>query len=269
LELRCLTPGHLKLGSISLASTTDGGPDTAAQPLPLKRIAISQSNYIPWKGYFDLINSVDEFVLYDDMQFTRRDWRNRNQIKTAAGVQWLTIPVEVKGKFHQRINETVVSDPAWPRQHWRTLELNYARAAYFAEYRAHFEQLYLGCATASLSEINHRFLSAILNLLGSRTPLRWSSEDRLEGERSERLLNICRQAGASVYYSGPAARDYLDTALFAAAGVEVVWMDYSGYPPYRQLHGDFQHGVSILDLLFNEGPHSPSFMKSFTSRPTA
>jgi hypothetical protein len=234
-----------------------------------KKIAISQSNYIPWKGYFDLIKSVDEFVLYDDMQFTRRDWRNRNQIKTPCGQQWLTIPVEVKGRFHQRINETVISDPGWPAQHWRTLEINYARAAHFADYRELIRELYLGCAATRLSEINHRFLVALNALLGIRTPLRWSSDYALEGERSARLLSICRQAGAQIYFSGPAARDYLDTALFAAAGIEVVWMDYSGYPTYRQLHGDFQHGVSILDLLFNEGPQAPNFMKSFSSQPPA
>jgi len=235
----------------------------------MKRIAISQSNYIPWKGYFDLINSVDEFVLYDDMQFTRRDWRNRNQIKTPAGVQWLTIPVEVKGKFHQRINETRVSDPAWPRQHWRALELNYARAAHFADYHDQLRELYLGCNDRHLSKINHRFLIALNTLLGIHTPLRCSSDYTLRGERSERLLSICQQAGANIYLSGPAARDYLDTALFAAADVEVRWMDYSGYPPYRQLHGDFQHGVSILDLIFNEGPRAFSFMKSFSSQSQA
>jgi hypothetical protein len=232
-----------------------------------KKIAISQSNYIPWKGYFDLINSVDEFVLYDDMQFTRRDWRNRNQIKTPSGPRWLTIPVEVKGKFHQRINETLVSDPDWARQHWRALELNYAHAAHFADFREQLQELYLGCSATLLSEINHRFLSAILALLCIRTPLRLSSEYTLEGERSQRLLNICRQAGAGVYLSGPAARDYLDESIFVQAGIQVVWMDYSGYPPYRQLHGDFQHGVSILDLLFNEGPRASSFMKSFSPRP--
>lgn len=234
----------------------------------MKRIAISQSNYIPWKGYFDLINSVDEFVLYDDMQFTRRDWRNRNQIKTSAGLQWLTIPVMVKGRFHQSINETLVSDPDWARQHWRAIELNYAPAAHFADYREQFRELYLDRSATGLSEINHRFLRAINALLGIRTRLRWSSEFELTGERSARLLNICRQAGAKVYLSGPAARDYLDTALFAAAGIEVRWMDYSDYPPYRQLHGNFQHGVSIVDLLFNEGPRASSFMKSFSPRPT-
>src|ERR1700759_1995113 len=95
------------------------------------RIAISQSNYIPWKGYFDLINSVDEFVLYDDVQYTRRDWRNRNLIKTPQGLQWLTIPVSVKGKFTQKINETVVTDLSWPTRHWRTLIGNYSHAAHF------------------------------------------------------------------------------------------------------------------------------------------
>ena len=227
----------------------------------MKKVAILQSNYIPWKGYFDLIAAVDEFILYDDMQYTRRDWRNRNQIKTLAGVQWLTIPVEVKGKFHQRINETVISDPAWARQHWRAIELNYAHTAHFADYRDQVKELYLGCRETHLSEINHRFLSAVLALLGIRTTVRWSSDYQLEGEKSERLLNICRQAGAQVYLSGPAARDYLDTALFRAEGIEVVWMDYSGYPPYRQLHGDFKHGVSVLDLLFNEGANATAFMK--------
>lgn len=227
----------------------------------MKRIAISQSNYIPWKGYFDLINSVDEFVLYDDMQFTRRDWRNRNQIKTPAGLQWLTIPVEVKGKFHQRINETLVSDHAWPLQHWRALELNYAHAAHFADYCDQFRELYLGCNTTRLSEINHRFLSAILPLLGIRTALRWSSDYKLEGERSQRLLNICRQADASVYLSGPAARDYLDESIFTAAGIQVIWMDYSGYHAYPQLWGDFTHGVSIVDLLFNCGKDATRYMK--------
>jgi hypothetical protein len=229
----------------------------------MKKIAISQSNYIPWKGYFDLINSVDEFVLYDDVQYTRRDWRNRNQIKTPAGVQWLTIPVEVKGKFAQKINETVISDAGWANRHWQTIAGNYARAVHFAEYRAWAEALYRDTNETLLSQVNRRFLTAIAGQLGIRTVFRASAEFALTGDRSERLLNICRQAGANVYLSGPAARDYLDGELFRRAGVAVEWMDYAGYPPYRQLHGDFQHGVSVLDLLFNEGPRATSFMKSF------
>lgn len=232
----------------------------------MKKIAISQSNYIPWKGYFDLINSVDEFILYDDMQYTRRDWRNRNQIKTPEGIHWLTIPVEATGRFLQKINETRISDPAWAERHWATIQHSYARAPFFAEYREPIARLYQESSEELLSPLNRRFLEGLCALLGIATPLRWSSEFQLTGERSERLLHLCQQAGASVYYSGPSAKDYLDEALFTAAGIEVVWMDYTNYPAYRQLHGDFQHGVSVLDLLFNEGPRATHFMKSFSRR---
>jgi hypothetical protein len=231
----------------------------------MKKVAISQSNYIPWKGYFDLINSVDEFVLYDDAQYTRRDWRNRNLVKTQAGLKWLTIPVEVKGKFHQKIGETRISDQGWALRHWQTIAGNYVRAAHFSDYRSQVEALYRDCHETLLSAVNYRFLTAICAILGIRTRIRWSNEFTLPIGRTERLLEICRQAGASVYYSGPTARDYLDEELFARAEVKVVWMDYGGYPPYRQLHGDFQHGVSVLDLLFNEGPQARRFMKSFGS----
>ncbi len=130
-----------------------------------KSVAIVQSNYIPWRGYFDLINSVDEFILYDDVQYTIRDWRNRNIIKTAQGPKWLTIPVEVKGKYHQKIKDTAISDPGWARKHWATIVHSYSRAPYFAKYRELFENLYLGSEDKMLSGINHRFLSAICLLL--------------------------------------------------------------------------------------------------------
>jgi hypothetical protein len=107
--------------------------------LPPKTIAIVQSNYIPWKGYFDLIARVDEFILYDDMQYTRRDWRNRNLIKTAQGLQWLTIPVDVKGKYFQRINETQISDANWAEVHWKSIVHTYARAPFFAQYKDTFQ----------------------------------------------------------------------------------------------------------------------------------
>src|ERR1700754_2429408 len=100
---------------------------------PAKRVAIVQSNYIPWKGYFDLIAAVDEFILYDDMQYTRRDWRNRNQIKTPLGVQWMTVPVQVKGKYYQKIKDTEIDGIDWAEAHWRLLAQNYRRAAHFNE----------------------------------------------------------------------------------------------------------------------------------------
>lgn len=226
------------------------------------KVAVVQSNYIPWKGYFDLIAGVDVFVLYDDAQYTRRDWRNRNRIKTAHGVQWLTVPVQVTGKYLQPVREVVVSDSGWAETHWRTLVHHYSKAAGFAQMAPALEALYRDVADKPrLSDINHCLLAGICKLLGIATPLRWSSELALTGDRSERLLNMCRQLGAVTYVSGPSARDYLDERLFEDAGIAVEWADYSGYPEYRQLHPPFDHHVSIVDLLFNEGAKARQFLK--------
>jgi len=229
----------------------------------MKRVAIIQSNYIPWKGYFDFINMVDEFILYDDMQYTRRDWRNRNYIKTPRGLEWLTVPVEVKGKYLQKIRETRISDPAWAKTHWATLVQNYGKALHFPTYRAFFEHLYLTCDESLLSRVNFRFIEAVCSLLGIRTKISWSMEYRLVEGKTERLIELCKSAGATHYLSGPSARDYIDETLFTKEGIMLSYMDYSGYPPHRQLHGTFEHGVTILDLLFNEGPDAPRYMKSF------
>jgi hypothetical protein len=228
-----------------------------------KRIAIVQSNYIPWKGYFDLINSVDEFVLFDDVQYTRRDWRNRNRIKTAGGLAWLSIPVSNKGQFEAPIKSISVEDPDWALRHWRTLCANYARAAYFRSYAALFEQLYLGCRESRLSDINKRFLSAVCEVLGITTKLSWSWDYQFQEGKTERLVSICRQAGAGVYLSGPSAAAYIDAAQFQHAGIELVYFDYTRYPTYRQLFPPFEHQVSILDLILNEGSDAPRYMLSF------
>jgi WbqC-like protein family len=229
----------------------------------MKSIAISQSNYIPWKGYFDSINAVDEFVLYDDMQYTRRDWRNRNKIKTKDGAKWLTIPVEVKGKYFQKINETKISDLKWGQDHWNTISHNYSKAPYFNEYKSIFENLYLNTREEYLSKINYMFIKAICDILDIKTNLLWSSEFELLEERNERLIDICKNRGASHYYSGPAAKFYMDESLFEKNNIHVHYFDYSGYSEYHQLHGEFDHAVSILDLIFNEGADSTKFMKSF------
>ncbi|WP_175763168.1 WbqC family protein [Burkholderia ambifaria] len=222
-----------------------------AQP---KRVAIVQSNYIPWKGYFDLIAATDEFILYDDAQYTRRDWRNRNQIKTPQGVQWLTVPVRVKGRYHQSIRETEIDGTEWAEQHWTRLRQNYARAPHFARYAPELEALYLHGRHDTLSALNLAMLTWINRQLGIATRMSSSSDYTLEGDRTDKLLNLCLQAGATEYLSGPAARDYLDESRFAAAQVAVRWFDYPAYPPYAQLWGEFVHGVTVLDVLFHCGP---------------
>ncbi len=229
----------------------------------LKTIAITQSNYIPWKGYFDVIHSVDEFVLFDDVQFTKGDWRNRNRIKTQGGLKWLTVPVEVKGKYTQKIKDTRISDPRWPRKHWEAIRHSYSKAVFFKDYRELFEELYLTCNEEFLRCINFRFIEAINRMLDIKTPIILSSDFKLPEGKNERLISMCREVGAAKYISGPAAQQYLDESAFRQEGIEVEWMDYSNYPEYRQLFPPFEHGVTILDLLFNEGSNAKTFMKSF------
>jgi hypothetical protein len=228
-----------------------------------KTLAVVQSNYIPWKGYFDLIAAADEFVLFDNVQYTRRDWRNRNQIKTAQGTVWLTIPVCVKGNYEQPINETRIADRSWAAKHWKTIRHAYARAPHFERYAAWLENLYGDAAAlARLSEVNHLFLTSLCAALQIDTPIKWSTDYRLEAGRTERLIGLCEQADADHYLSGPTARGYLDVDAFAANGIRVTFFDYSGYPEYRQLHGPFTQAVSVIDLLLNEGPAARSFMKA-------
>jgi len=229
-----------------------------------KKVAILQSNYIPWKGYFDLINMVDEFILYDDMQYTRRDWRNRNIIKTANGPLWLTIPVDVKGRYFQAIKDTRIQDPSWAGKHWKSISHNYAKAEFFGRYREVFEGLYRECKGEEfLSKVNYRFLKALCGILGIETELTWSMDYDLAEGKTERLVSLCTKAGATHYISGPAAKDYIDDDLFSREGITLSYMDYSGYPEYRQFFGEFRHRVSVIDLIFNEGPEAAKFMLSF------
>lgn len=222
----------------------------------MKRVAILQSNYIPWKGYFDIIHDVDTFVFYDDVQYTSRDWRNRNRIKTESGPQWLTVPV---GDDRDRLicDVTLPADASWALAHWRRLERSYRRAPFFEAYRGYFEDLYLARSWRSLSDLNQALVTGICrDLLGVTTRFEQSSAYRLTSSKGGRILELLAKAGAERYVSGPAARAYLTDAQFAEAGVEVTWKDYRGYPEYPQLHGAFQHDVTILDLLFHTGPQA-------------
>lgn len=230
-----------------------------------KRVGIIQSNYIPWKGYFDFIDAVDEFVLLDDVQFTRRDWRNRNKIKTKNGLQWLTVPVEVKGKYFQSIDETRIADPRWVDEHLSALRHCYGRAPHFRDAWPWVEDLYRSCSSLEyLSQVNATLIRGIADRLGIATPIRTSREFQLVDGKNERLIGICLQAGGSEYLSGPAARDYIDQGVWNAAGIRVKFKSYAGYPEYPQINGDFEHGVTVLDLIFNTGDESRRYLKSTT-----
>lgn len=228
----------------------------------MSKVAILQSSYIPWKGYFDLVNYADHFILYDDAQYTKNDWRNRNIIKTSNGPSWLTIPIQHKN-LSQTIFETVASDGFWRKKHWKTICQAYSKATFFNFYKDAFEDCYLSSEELSLSSINYSFLRLINELLGINTKIYRSNEFSLLKGKTERLVGLCKNLGGDIYLSGPAAKSYLNESLFKEEGIGVEWMDYSGYPEYSQLYPPFMHGVSILDLLFNEGPNAKNFMKSF------
>ncbi|OBH58744.1 WbqC family protein [Mycobacterium sp. E2479] len=226
----------------------------------MKRVAILQSNYVPWRGYFDLIASVDEFIIYDDVQYTKNDWRNRNRIKTRKGVQWVTVPVHVNS-LQQTIRETQIHSTHWAKKHWRTLEYNYRPAPYFVEIADWLAPIYLEERYTNLSQLNRRLLEAICGYLGIVTRLTNSWDYELSGGKTERLVHLCRQAGATDYVSGPAARSYLEEQLFDDSGIRVNWFDYDGYLDYTQLWGAFEPAVSVLDLLFNVGEKAPRYLK--------
>jgi hypothetical protein len=226
------------------------------------RVAIIQSNYIPWKGYFNIIKCVDHFVLLDDVQYTRRDWRNRNLIKTKAGLKWLTIPVAVKSNYHIKIEDVQAAGSEWRIDHWNQLKNAYGTSQYFKEISPFFEEIYLQSKELNLSKINFSFIEKILAILNIRTPLSWSREfANMPTRKTERLVHICKNLNASEYISGVAAKDYLEVELFEKENIKVVWADYSGYLPYSQLYPPFEHGVSIMDMLFNEGIQSTHLLK--------
>lgn len=228
----------------------------------MKRIAILQSNYIPWKGYFDIIRAVDEFIIYDDVQYTHRDWRNRNLIKTPQGVKWLTIPVKVKGRYEQNISETEIIGREWAAKHWKSIVHSYGKCKDFGTHEAVFAELYATCADYRfLSEVNSLFTKKICSELGITTKISSSASYSPEGKKGDRILSLCRQAGAGVYLTGPSGLDYLDTEQFRKEGIGVAVADYSDYAVYDQPWPPFLHNVTIADLMFCTGARAPGYMK--------
>lgn len=218
-----------------------------------------QPSYLPWRGYFHIVEQSDVFVFYDDVQYTKQDWRNRNVIKGKQGLVWLTVPV-VRQPLRTPIHSIAINNATdWGRKHWHALQTCYGRTRHFGDYAGFFRQA-LTARWTSLAELDIQLTEAVCGFLGiDGVRFLRSSEMALPPGRVERLVAICQAEGATEYLSGPSARGYMDEGLFARAGIAVRYMEYN-YPPYPQLGGSFEPQVSIVDLLFNCGRNSPAYI---------
>ena len=206
-----------------------------------------------------MIAYVDEFIIYDDMQFTKNDWRNRNKIKTPQGEKWISIPVGQN--INRRIRDVELTDTSWQRKHWQAMELNYRRAPFFLDIAELLKPVYIDQQHLTLSSLNRKLIEIVCSYLEIRTIISNSWDYTLTYGKTERLVDFCIQTGATEYVSGPAAKDYLDQKAFAENNIKLTWFDYTGYPEYPQLWGDYTPSVSIIDLLFNCGKRAAFYMK--------
>ena len=220
------------------------------------RIGILQPGYLPWLGFFEQMYKSDVFVIYDDVQYDKEGWRNRNRIKTANGIQWLTVPVMVRLETHPLVHEVKIDNKTnWRKKHLSSIRQNYSKAPYFKEYIAVFEEAYLK-EWECLMDIDMYFILRLTECLGMENKkIVKSSTLNTTGDRIERLINICKLFNADTFYEGAAGRNYIDDADFAKHGIKVEYQDYK-HPVYKQLHGDFVPYLSVIDLLFNHGKES-------------
>jgi hypothetical protein len=222
------------------------------------KVGIHQLHYLPWLRYFDKIHHSDVFVVLDDIQFSKNGWQNRNRVKTAAGATLLTVPVLMHAR--QRLDEVCIdSRSAWRRKHWTTIEQNYRRSPYFAEYAGRLRSIYDG-DWRRLNDLNRHMLRFFLDALGITTPVVYSSELRVPGTATRRLVNLVKAAGGDTYVTGAYALDtYLDATLLAQEGIALEIQEWQP-PVYPQLHGEFIPDLSVLDLVMNCGSESLSVL---------
>ncbi|MBI4971290.1 MAG: WbqC family protein [Candidatus Omnitrophica bacterium] len=225
----------------------------------MKRVVILQPAYLPWLGFFDQMRRADVFVYYDDVQFDKNGWRNRNQVKSPEGPHWLTVPVRHSGVDDDRIFKIEIDHRApWAKKHIGTIKQFYAKAPFAARYIPELEEL-LNRPWKLLVDLDLAVAELVCRWLGLERQIYRSSELGITGDQSGRLLNICKHFVADSYLSGDAAKNYLDMALFSSHGIQVEWQAFQ-HPVYSQLHGEFVPFLSALDLLLNEGEASKKIL---------
>jgi len=224
------------------------------------KIAILQSNYIPWKGVFDMINRVDKFVFLEDVQYTEHDWRNRNKILTPNGPIWITVPVKNSKRRGQLICEAEIQSKFnWQRKHHNAITINYSKAPYFKEFKWIIDEIYLNNEWKMLSDLNIFCTKLIAKVLGIKTDFINSCDLSTTGIKDDRIINICGKCGADEYLSGPSAKNYIVSEKFSDNNIRLEYMEYE-YSEYKQVYKPFVHGVSVLDLIFNLGEGAKDYL---------
>jgi hypothetical protein len=219
------------------------------------RVGILQPGYLPWLGFFEQVYRCDVFVLYDDVQFDKNSWRNRNRIKTPDGPLWLTVPVSHRGHTSQTLLETKISEKKrWRRKHLNSIKTYYGKAPYFDRYIEDLTRFYQQ-EWSYLVDLDIALINYFLKELGITTPILRSSELGISGKKTDRLIAICKSLGATAFYEGAAGRNYIEEEKFRQAGIELEYQDYQ-HPVYPQLYGEFIPYLSVIDLMFNCGNES-------------
>lgn len=220
------------------------------------RVVILQAGYLPWLGYFDQMYKSDVFVVYDDVQYDKNSWRNRNRIKTPQGWQWLTVPVLLKGRnFPLNKDVEINNDLSWAPKHLKSLAQNYRPAGFFDDVIGGLEAI-LSREWKFLIDLNMESIFFLKRLLGLDTKICFASElDVSKVGKTERLVEICRHFGADSFLEGDAGKSYIDESLFTNAGIKLEYHHYQ-HPTYDQLHGEFIPYLSVVDVLFNHGKDS-------------
>jgi len=228
----------------------------------MKTIGILQPSYLPWLGFFDQIDQSDVFVFYDDVQYDKNGWRNRNRIKTKQGECWLTVPVLTKGKDNQLIKDTEINNTEnWVKKHVSAIRQSYSKSRYFYIAEKVCERLELR-KWKTLCELNTALLEIMLNELGLADKLiLFSSSFSFSGDKNGRLVGMIRHFEGDTFIEGRSGRSYVDLNLFKANDIRVLFQEYN-HPVYDQLYGEFIPYLSILDLLCNCGPRSLEIIRS-------
>ncbi len=223
-------------------------------------VAIHQPNYLPWIGYFHKMEKSDIFIILDDGQYAKNQVANRNKIKNAKGWIYLTVPVLIKGHFGQLTSEVMIDNHInWRKKHWKSILYNYKNSEYFDEYSDFFEDLYQQ-EWDKLIDLNEYIIKNIAEMIGIQTEFIRSSTLNVKETSTKRLLDIVKAVGGDTYLSGAGGKDYMDEEMFASNGVILIYQDFR-HPTYRQVFGEFVPKMSIIDLLFNEGPRSHDIIR--------